>query len=313
MNALQDSLLELIRRTSAEIPDDVHQAILDSLEREKQGTIAASAMKIIEQNIALAKNKSQPICQDTGSIIFYVDCPVGYDQLALRAGRARSREARPPRRGSSGRTRWTRSPARTTAPTWARARPRFTFTSIARPRSACGWSSKAAAAKTSARNTRCPTKSSRPTATWTAAARRFSTRCCRRRARAAGRASWASASAATAPPATSSRSSSSCASSTTRNPNPELDKLETGHRRDRQQARHRADGFRRQDHLAGRQDRRAQSPARLLFRQHQLHVLGVSETRCNFRNEWKNSEMAVLSLKTSANGFAVRMNHRQTF
>jgi fumarate hydratase class I len=83
MNALQDSLLELIRRTSAEIPDDVHQAILDSLEQEKNGTIAESAMKIIEQNIELAKNKSQPICQDTGSILFYVDCPLGFDQLAF--------------------------------------------------------------------------------------------------------------------------------------------------------------------------------------------------------------------------------------
>jgi len=83
MNVLQDSLLELIRRASAEIPDDVHKAILDSLEREKKGTIAESAMKIIEQNIELAKNKSQPICQDTGSIIFYVDCPVGFDQLAF--------------------------------------------------------------------------------------------------------------------------------------------------------------------------------------------------------------------------------------
>src|ERR1039457_1145116 len=82
-NLLQDSLLELFRRTSAEIPEDVHKAILDSLEREKQGTIAASAMKIIEQNVALAKNKSQPICQDTGSIIFYVECPVGYDQVAF--------------------------------------------------------------------------------------------------------------------------------------------------------------------------------------------------------------------------------------
>ncbi len=83
MNVLQDSLLELIRRASAEIPDDVHKAILESLEREKKGTIAESAMKIIEQNIELAKNKSQPICQDTGSIIFYVDCPVGFDQLAF--------------------------------------------------------------------------------------------------------------------------------------------------------------------------------------------------------------------------------------
>jgi fumarate hydratase class I len=83
MSELQNSLLELIRRTSAEIPDDVNQAILASLEQEKQGTIAESALKIIDQNIQLAKRKSQPICQDTGSILFYVDCPVGYDQIAF--------------------------------------------------------------------------------------------------------------------------------------------------------------------------------------------------------------------------------------
>jgi fumarate hydratase class I len=40
-------------------------------------------MKIIDQNIALAKQKSQPICQDTGSVIFYVDGPVGFDQIAF--------------------------------------------------------------------------------------------------------------------------------------------------------------------------------------------------------------------------------------
>jgi fumarate hydratase class I len=83
MNLLQDSLLELIRRTSAEIPEDVHRAIVAALERERKGTIAESAMKIIDQNIALAKNKSQPICQDTGSIIFYVEGPVGLDQNAF--------------------------------------------------------------------------------------------------------------------------------------------------------------------------------------------------------------------------------------
>lgn len=83
MNLLQDSLLELIRRTSAEIPEDVHRAIVAALERERKGTIAESAMKIIDQNIALAKNKSQPICQDTGSIIFYVEGPVGLDQMTF--------------------------------------------------------------------------------------------------------------------------------------------------------------------------------------------------------------------------------------
>ena len=83
MNDLPESLLELIRRTSAEIPDDVNQALIQSLENEKKGTIAESALKIIEQNIALAKKKSQPICQDTGSVLFYVDCPVGFDQIAF--------------------------------------------------------------------------------------------------------------------------------------------------------------------------------------------------------------------------------------
>ena len=83
MSELHNSLLELIRRTSAEIPDDVNQAILASLEQEKKGTIAESALKIIDQNIQLAKRKSQPICQDTGSILFFVDCPVGFDQITF--------------------------------------------------------------------------------------------------------------------------------------------------------------------------------------------------------------------------------------
>src|SRR6188474_2615927 len=94
MNALQNSLIEIIRRTSAEIPADVQKAIVTSLENEKKGTIAESALKIIEKNIELAKQKSQPICQDTGSIIFYVDCPVGFDQLAFEeAARNAVREA----------------------------------------------------------------------------------------------------------------------------------------------------------------------------------------------------------------------------
>lgn len=83
MKVLLDSLIELIRRTSAEIPDDVQKVILASLEQEKKGSIAESAMRIIEQNIELAKRKSQPICQDTGSVLFYVNAPIGLDQVAF--------------------------------------------------------------------------------------------------------------------------------------------------------------------------------------------------------------------------------------
>ncbi len=75
MSTRVENLIEVIRKTSAELPDDVHRAILKGLEEERKNTIAAQALEIIDRNIALAKSKSQPICQDTGSILFYVNAP----------------------------------------------------------------------------------------------------------------------------------------------------------------------------------------------------------------------------------------------
>lgn len=77
---LENSLLELIRVTSTVIPDDVQRVILKALKAEKKNTSAEYAMKIIEANIKMAKNKSQPLCQDTGTIIFNVSHPVGFNQ-----------------------------------------------------------------------------------------------------------------------------------------------------------------------------------------------------------------------------------------
>ena len=82
MSVLKESIIELIRKTSAEIPNDVQQALLASAQRESPGTIAASALKIIQRNIELAQSKSQPLCQDTGTVLFYVDAPLGFDQAA---------------------------------------------------------------------------------------------------------------------------------------------------------------------------------------------------------------------------------------
>lgn len=77
---LEASLLELIRVTSAELPDDVQKVILEALEREEKNTTAEYAMNIIKANIDLAKKKSQPLCQDTGTVLFYVSHPVGFNQ-----------------------------------------------------------------------------------------------------------------------------------------------------------------------------------------------------------------------------------------
>jgi fumarate hydratase class I len=78
--ALYDSILELIRSTSTEIPGDIQKVVLEALAREEKNTTAEYAMNIIKANIELAKKKSQPICQDTGTILFFVSHPVGFNQ-----------------------------------------------------------------------------------------------------------------------------------------------------------------------------------------------------------------------------------------
>jgi fumarate hydratase class I len=81
--ALFETILELIRRTSAILPDDVVRAVNAAEKVEEKGSNAEVALNIIGCNIGLAKDKSAPICQDTGTILFYIHTPVGYDQIAL--------------------------------------------------------------------------------------------------------------------------------------------------------------------------------------------------------------------------------------
>ncbi len=80
---LRENLLELIRRTSAYLPPDAENVINLKKNLEAKNSMAEMAMDMIMQNVGLAKKRSLPICQDTGTITFYVKCPVGYDQLVF--------------------------------------------------------------------------------------------------------------------------------------------------------------------------------------------------------------------------------------
>ena len=77
---LFNSIVELVRVTSTVIPDDIQKVVLEALAREEKNTTAEYAMNIIKANIELAKKKSQPICQDTGTILFFISHPVGFNQ-----------------------------------------------------------------------------------------------------------------------------------------------------------------------------------------------------------------------------------------
>jgi len=82
-NLLKNNLLELIRRTSAYLPPDVEEVINLRKSMEAKHSMAEMAVDMISQNIGLAKKNSLPICQDTGTITFYVKAPVGIDQLMI--------------------------------------------------------------------------------------------------------------------------------------------------------------------------------------------------------------------------------------
>ena len=79
-----DSVLQLIVRTSTDLPPDVRAAMKTSLDAEPTGTRASEALTIIALNIDLAVDHEGAICQDTGMPTFEVKTPVGANQIWMR-------------------------------------------------------------------------------------------------------------------------------------------------------------------------------------------------------------------------------------
>jgi len=81
---LTQEILELVRLTSTDLPPDVEKEIRASMEREEPGSAAQGALATILQNVDMARENSTPICQDTGTPIFYVHYPEGWSIRKLR-------------------------------------------------------------------------------------------------------------------------------------------------------------------------------------------------------------------------------------
>jgi fumarate hydratase class I len=82
--AFFESMVELITRTSTDLPPDVRAAMGQALGAEEPASRAKQAMTIIAQNIDQAEACDGPICQDTGMPTFEVRVPVGTNQIWLR-------------------------------------------------------------------------------------------------------------------------------------------------------------------------------------------------------------------------------------
>lgn len=81
---LVEQIYTLIRRASTDLPADVEGALRAAEGAEPPGGTAAGTFGAILDNVQLARQNVTPICQDTGSPIFYVYHPVGLDTIAFR-------------------------------------------------------------------------------------------------------------------------------------------------------------------------------------------------------------------------------------
>ena len=85
MQDLTEYILELVRMAATDLPPDVEKALRESVEREEPGSAARGALETIIKNVEMARADSTPICQDTGTPIFYVYYPEGWSTRKLRA------------------------------------------------------------------------------------------------------------------------------------------------------------------------------------------------------------------------------------
>ena len=85
MQDLTEAFVELIRRTSTNLPEDMVHALEQAREREAPGSAAQGALDTMLVNQEMSRRLSRPICQDTGTPIFEVYYPVGWSTRKLAA------------------------------------------------------------------------------------------------------------------------------------------------------------------------------------------------------------------------------------
>jgi fumarate hydratase class I len=85
MENLTPAFLELIRRTATDLPQDVEKSLIAAKSQEEHGSAAEGVIETILQNVRLARENATPICQDTGTPIFYIQHPEGISTQKLTA------------------------------------------------------------------------------------------------------------------------------------------------------------------------------------------------------------------------------------
>lgn len=83
MKNLDKTIFELIQKTSTQLPADVLKAIKQSAKKEKDNDMMKKTYDIILENVEIAEKENLPLCQDTGTLHFYIFSPPAIDRRDL--------------------------------------------------------------------------------------------------------------------------------------------------------------------------------------------------------------------------------------
>lgn len=84
MQFFQESMVQLITKTSTYLPADVRVAMVRAMDHETAGTQSSQALSVIATNIDMADSCEGPICQDTGWLTFEMHTPIGANQIEMK-------------------------------------------------------------------------------------------------------------------------------------------------------------------------------------------------------------------------------------
>jgi len=84
MENLTEHLVELIKSASTDLSPDVEKALTEACGAEEKGSAAQGALGTVLENVRMSRETARPICQDTGTPVFYIWCPGGMSQRQIR-------------------------------------------------------------------------------------------------------------------------------------------------------------------------------------------------------------------------------------
>jgi fumarate hydratase class I len=87
---LEAQFVELLRRAATDLPSDVEAALARARDSERPMSAARNALDMLLINVRKAREKSAPMCQDTGMNLWWVRYPAGPHEKVIAEAIARA-------------------------------------------------------------------------------------------------------------------------------------------------------------------------------------------------------------------------------